>query len=294
MRGSNVTIIVTKILLDLLHFRSHHVAMGRKRSGKPYRLVEAEGRSIQCIFAHIPGKRFSTGTRDRDEAVQWALDFLRNDGRAADGVPTLEEFAKDFFLRKDPDSIWARFSAFDRGRNPTWASQRQGRLENYILPKFGKYRIDAITPGAIENWMTSIKGVKTEDLANATKNDIVTTLKLILDDAVRKEYIVINPCTQITKFADKRKSERRPLSIHEQEVLFPNSSVQRVAIWGDLRWAVYFSVMYDTGFRPGEVGGLQMGDLYTTPKGMAVFSDREVESHSRKVLDRVKTSGKGA
>lgn len=268
--------------------------MAKTRNSKPYRFVEASGRPIQCIFAHIPGKRFSTGTYDRDEAVAWALEFLRNDGIPQEGMPTLREFAKDFFIRTDPDSIQSRYTAFDKSMNPTWAKDRQNRLDTYIMPKFGTYLLDAITPRNIENWIGTLQGVRVRKLANSTKNNVLQTFKLVMDDAVRKEYIKVNPLTQVMRpSASATAKPRRVFTLYEQELLFPDNPLGRITIWETLQWATFFSIMYDTGFRPGEVGGLQVGDIYQTPNGMAIFTNHSVNAQTRRPMDRVKTSGKG-
>lgn len=270
--------------------------MGKNKSGKPYRFVEANGRAIQCIFAHIPGKRFSTGTFDRDEAVIWAEEFLRSDGGVPTKMPTLEEFAKDFFTRTDPDSLYARSKSLGREYGPDWQPNNQAKLDNYILPKFGSYLLSAITPCRIEAWMTSIKCIATgKPMANTTKSGINYTFGLVMRDAVRKGYIDTNPVFETIKpLYRPDKSRKRELTAWEEKTLFPSNVTERLKVWKTPQNAAIMSIMHDTGFRPNEVCAICMDNLYTTPGGMAVFTDKTINGKTRKPINKVKTSGKGA
>lgn len=58
-------------------------------------------------------------------------------------------------------------------------------------------------------------------------------------------------------------------------------------------WATYFSIMYDTGFRPGELAALRVCDIWQTKKGLAVSTNRSVNRLQRKVINKVKTTGHG-
>ena len=60
---------------------------------KAYKLFFHKERNIEVVFAHIPNKRISSGTRVKVEAIKFAEDFLRADGIYERKVPTLCEFA---------------------------------------------------------------------------------------------------------------------------------------------------------------------------------------------------------
>lgn len=85
----------------------------------------------------------------------------------------------------------------------------------------------------------------------------------------------------------------RALNYDVQEVLFPNDPGKRVRIWHSTMYALYFSLVYDTGFRPGEALGLSLGDVYRTRNGLAVLTSHSVQWRTATLQDKVKTSGKG-
>ena len=77
---------------------------------KAYKLFFHKERNIEVVFAHIPNKRISSGTRVKAEAIKFAEDFLRADGIYERKVPTLCEFAKNYFKRSN--------SSIDAHRSP--------------------------------------------------------------------------------------------------------------------------------------------------------------------------------
>lgn len=259
---------------------------------KAYKLFFHKERNIEVVFAHIPNKRISSGTRVKAEAIKFAEDFLRADGIYERKVPTLCEFAKNYFKRRDTDSIYSRMTAFGHANREHWYVQMERVLENYILPRFGAYPLGNITPIAIENWIVSYKGRGKECLSGASRNKTLICFRYILDDAVRCGYLSTNPARLIQSPKEETQN-RRALTIAEQEKLFPPNPFEREEIWGGMKWACYFSIMYDTGFRPAEVAGLRVKDIYKTPQGFAVFTSHTINGELKKPVERVKTSGKG-
>ena len=265
----------------------------RTRSDKPYRFICRADRNIQVVFKHLPGKLVSAGTRDISEAVRFAEDFLESNGMSNKKTPALGEFAKDFFMRTDSLSIRSRRAAFGKTVSEKWYKYNQGILDNYIIPAFGEYQINAITPLAIENWIISINKKSGSALASASKNKILHALNLVLTEAIRLGYMSSNPLDISYKPKIVTENPRRALTLHEQRMLFPENKEQRKAVWKSTLWAAYFSIMYDTGFRPGEVAGLRVCDVYRTPGGMGVYTSHTINSYEKKAVERVKTSGKG-
>lgn len=260
---------------------------------KRYRFIRRTGRNIEVVFAHIPAKYYSTGTKDIAEAFRFAEAFLENEGINKKTIPLLKDFAKDFFTRDDKNSIKERDKAFGRSKRPQWYVTSQEYLDNYIIPRFGSYPVDSIQPVAIENWIVTFKGKKAAELSGGTRVKVLNCFRDLMDDVVRMGYRTDNPARAITSPSDRPVKERRALSIYEQQILFPESSSERVDVFGSPMWATYFSIMYDTGFRPNEVAGLRVCDVYQTPQGMAVYTTHTMNTEEHKPKDRVKTSGKG-
>ncbi len=259
---------------------------------KLYRLHRHKGRNIEAVFAHAPFKRVSTGTRDITEAVLFCENYLRSDGIIGETVPTFKDFSKGFFSRRDNDSLYARDKAFGRSKREQWYTDKQSLLDMYVVPRFGGYLLDGIKAVAIESWLVSVKGQKHDELSACTKRKILDCMRYVFDDAIRKDYISVNPARAV-KPPVERSEARRALTIYEQKQLFPQDLEERVKLWKSTMWALYFSIMYDTGFRPSEVGGLLVGDIYSTPQGQAVYTTHTISAETHRLEERVKTSGKG-
>ncbi len=226
------------------------------------------------------------------EAVLFCENYLRNDGIIGSKTPTFKEFSKGFFTRRDYDSLYARDKAFGRIKREQWYKDKQSLLDMYIVPRFGSYLIDSIKAVAIESWLVAVQGTKHEELSACTKRKILDCMRYVLDDAIRKDYIETNPARTV-KPPVERSEARRALTIYEQQQLFPADIDERIKLWGSSMWALYFSVMYDTGFRPSEVGGLLVGNIYSTPQGQAVYTTHTISAETHQLEERVKTSGKG-
>ena len=264
---------------------------------KLYRFKQRKGRSIQVVFHHLPGKEISTGTTDIVEAVAFAEEYLKRDGLMGtdDRDLTVEEYAKDFFSRRDKDSYFYRMKRLGKTREDQYWKNSQGYVDNYIIPFLGIRRIDSLTTRGIEKWLLDLKGVAVEELSAGTKIKILQCLRTILDEAVRDEIIDKNPAGMVTppSATDEEKKERRVFSLYEQKLLMPEDLIERIKLWGGIMWASYFSVLADTGMRPGEAMGLRVCDVYKTPQGYGVVAVQEVSTDGKKIKQRVKTSGKG-
>lgn len=245
----------------------------------------------------MPGKEISTGTIDLIEAVAFAEDYLKRDGLTSSDEKdmTVGDYAKDFFSRRDKNSYWHRLKRLNKNRDDKYWENSQGYVDNYIIPGLGRRRIDSLTTRGIENWILDLKGKMVDELAAGTKAKVLQCLRTILDEAVRDEIIDSNPATMVTppSDAEEDKKEHRVFTLYEQKILMPEDLIERIKLWGGIMWASYFSVLADTGMRPGEVMGLRVCDVYKTPQGYGVVAVQEVSSDGKKIKQRVKTSGKG-
>ena len=264
-----------------------------RRSDKPYKFRQIKGRAISVEFRIMPGKRISTGCYDLPSAVLWAERFLAESGAETVKAPTLSEIGRDFFLKEGPDSFRGRLEAFGYHRNREYFTRRQSIVDHYILPAFGSYVVTAITAPAIERFIVGLKNRDTgKPLAGGSKNRVRTVFGFLLDDAKRRGYIQSNPIEDVGRMALDTK-EREALPVIDISMLFPPDPDERVEVWGDLMWAVYFSIFYDTGMRPGEIAALRVCDIYQTPNGLAVGTSNSIDTSERHFKEGVKTTGKG-
>ena len=261
---------------------------------KPYRLIKRTGRYIQVVFDHIPGGCFSSGTKNEAEAILWAERKVQIDtGKICEEqrVLTLGEFAKEFFSPSDPKGFIKRNIARGRSFEATEYERRQGYLNNYILPAHGRFLLDSISDVAIEDFIIDLKSVKTgKSLSNDSKNKILAAYSDIMKEAKRLGYIKHNPCDSVDRMAEDHEG-RVPFTEEELAKLFPEDRDRLIFIWRDLMWAVYFLVIRDTGWRPGEVAGLSVRNYF--PEIHGVYTTGSVGWHDRQYKDSVKTTRKG-
>ena len=266
----------------------------RKSENRPYYFRKrAVKKNIEVRFAHIPGRWFSTGTSNMAEAVLFAEERMRNDYvDTKREIPTLREYARDFFLRTDPDSIQMADKRYKKDRAPRYYENHQARLEHFIFPRFGEYLVTAISSKTIRSWLPEIVLKNGKPAADNTKNKVLDAFRIVMD-AVREDgYRNDNPARDVTKiYADIK--ERVPVPPEQLMVLFPEDTEERIRIWHGLMWAVYFSIAYDTGWRHGEIAALRVSDVWVTQKGYYVTAARTLNHEAYRIIDRVKTSGKG-
>lgn len=228
------------------------------------------------------------------EAVAFAENYLRTQGIYGDTIPLFKDYARNFFLKDGEGSLRYRHKMFEKENREHWYTRHQQDTDVYIIPYFGEYRLDYITSAMIEKWMMGLKAEhKSAPMTGATKKKILYALREILDSAEREQYISSNPSRHVMLPSQRTVNERRALTRYEQQILFPSDALKRIEVWQKTSYAAFFSVMYDTGFRPGEVAGLRVCDIYTTPQGMGVYTEHTICFEEGRAKDRVKTSGKG-
>lgn len=256
-----------------------------------FRLRVRKGRNIEAAFVNRPNVWVSTGRRD----MKGALDYAQRCARANSlvprrEVPTLGEYAAGFFTRTDAGSIRARNEHFGKTRSAGYYIFCQGRLENYIMPRFGRQRLDMITDVEIERWYSSLDSAKSgRPLAPTTKIKVLYTLDAVMESARREGIIDTNPCTTVERITERTVNPRKPFTLNEIRTMFPNDEDECIRLWGSLKWACYFSVMVDTGFRAGEVAALTRDNIV----GNGLFLTSSVDSLTGVVKQSIKTSYRG-
>jgi integrase len=252
-----------------------------------YKLRHEVGRNIRVKFDDSD-KWVSTGYDDELNATIWADTKLRE--RRKKDV-TLREFSEGFYTRTDATSFRARNINSQRYYTDHYYLAMNGRLENYILPYFGDMYMSNIDHILIDSWFLRLKkATKKEDLSPDSKNKVLQCLSNIFEAALFSGVVPSNPCKIVRKVAEHNQ-EREALDYDEMEILFPENDRQAIWIWGSLKWACYFHIMKCTGFRPGEIAGLERSHYYKELGGL--YTTQSVNSYNRKVVSRIKTSDKG-
>lgn len=190
------------------------------------------------------------GRRLRDERIRSVVD-----------VPTLAEYAKDFY-------VWGlcgyikRQHAKGHGFNRHLALENRGLLVNYVFPRFGSTGLDAITRPAVETWLVDLP------LSNSSKNHLLYGLRTIFREAESEGLIDRNPLEHVEPMA-KQGRKRDIFSIPELRILFPADHDGLLQVWAQPKYAALFLTMATTGIREGEVRALQW--KHVLPSGWLVI-----------------------
>jgi integrase len=184
-----------------------------------------------------------TRKADRDIAAAWVLDLI---SRPSPLDPFLRDFADGFFRWPDASYI-KRQLAKGRPFGKAHADIRQGYLDHHILPAFGRRRLSTLTKSELESWVIGL------DLANATKNHILYTLRTVLQEAVDAGALAASPLVRMEPLGVVFRA-RDVFSVADYRALFPPNDLAKV--WGSQRKGLFFLILAGTGIRSGECRAL--------------------------------------
>ena len=157
-----------------------------------------------------------------------------------------------------------------------------------LLAFFEKLRLDAVSMAPVEKF----KVTRSNDVAPATVNRDLAALRLILNLAIRKEYIAKNPVKEV-QFLDEGPGQMRIVSHEEQRKYIAAASplLRDVAI-----------LIVETGMRPEEVFNIRKENVHFEPPylfvpiGKTRFARRNIQltDASIEILRRRLAEAEGA
>ncbi len=117
----------------------------------------------------------------------------------------------------------------------------ESALRKYLFPAFGSWLVSDITPDAIKRLR---KGIK---VTNTRINNIMKPLRGILNAAVEKKLIPVNPMSLVASLPSER-VDIDPFSIEEIKLL-----VETLPLF----WRCYFKFAFFSGLRTSELNALE-------------------------------------
>lgn len=214
---------------------------------------------------------YSTGCTTRTQALEeMARRYSTNSlikGYSQQTPPTFGDYAESWWT----DECEYVKAEKDSGRELTkgYISIQRGSLERYLLPAFGKKRLEAIKVPIIEKWQRSLldgtapvkipdkavgKSSQQKPLSPKYVNNLTSLLSTMLQEAKRQGYIEKNPCKDLRGLSDRSKV-RGVITAAEAKKIFSSkawfSDIARVA---SLLAAV-------TGMRSGEILAIRHEDV---------------------------------
>ena len=163
---------------------------------------------------------------------------------------TLYEFCK----------IWLEFCKQD-GLSPTTIKGYKQRLNDYILPTLGGYKLNEIKAYDIDKLLISLKNQKKktlnengkiEKLHSSTLNGAYRVLRNLLNKAVVWDYIEYNPIYKVKCPSPKPKKEKE---ICNKEELF---ALLKLIYNYNIKYSTLFFIAIFTGERRCEINGIHL------------------------------------
>jgi len=191
----------------------------------------------------------STGKTKKTEATAYCMKLFR-DGLLIpeQKVPTFAEFSEGWW-----DIETCRYLKWRQLHDPLTKGSiyiHKSNFTHHIKDYFAKYRLDDITPNAVEGWLLSLSesGLKPKSI-----NLIYITLKMMLKEAAKAKLIKSNPCGEVKKLkADE--IVRAILTVEEARKLFP---ANWATVWESKVVYLAHRLAACTGLRIGELLGLR-------------------------------------
>lgn len=211
----------------------------------------------------------STGKRTRSEARQFCDELLKAERLTSPECPTLETWTieRHFYEWEDespqPKCLYAlgRLARSSPNRPAVqrhYIGECKRKLRKYILPNFGKYKINLLTPSMLEKWMF---GLRERGLSAKTVNNISSAFRIITSEAQRLALIVDDPWKRVPMLSPDSKY-RGSLDTSEALHLMDPRTIDTVWAGHELYYLLSLTAML-TGCRQGEILATQRKDWHT-------------------------------
>ena len=224
-----------------MRYREPFTVFQRKlKSGKSvwyYRTYDADGKRTTAR---------TTGQTTKTAVKAYCRSLLKNNRLIPSKEIKFSEYSADWWMYgkcKYISSRIARGGTFSR----THADYHRTNLEKHILPYFGHMSISKISVFNIESWLLSFRE---KELSNTTANHNLETLRIMLNEAERLEFIPKSPIKSV-KPLRRENVDKGIFTPDEVERLFNTRSFQNA--W--INPLAYFCslVAACTGMRLGEI-----------------------------------------
>lgn len=202
------------------------------------------------IFINHNGRRKAkkVGTKKAAEKARQTIEARLALGQPVEQrkplAPTLNQYYERFKTRYMETAL----------KESTYVSY-ESVFKVHILPALGSFRLNEIDREKIEDFIYAL--VK-KNLGKYTINQVIGTLRLLLNNAIEKKIITENPASGVGKLyrhAPVIHGEIEPLT-EEESVLFLKSALE----WGPRHYPLFLCALH-TGLRSGEVIAIQWPDI---------------------------------
>jgi integrase len=232
-----------------------------------------------CQFRDEQGQRLtaiSTGCTNKASAENWAIKHLKQGFIPKKQNMTFESFTENFFVGGKCEYL-KYLLAHGKHIGERHTIEQRSKLNKRLIPYFGKMKLSNIKSYDIEKWISTFDG---SGLNYSTINSFTQTLRTILDEALRKDLISVNPCDKVIPLSGQSKI-RGILTPEEVRKLFCDSALPTV--WkDDLQIFTINMLSVSTGLRLGECLALQFKNLNVIPNFLHITSSWEKTTRNLK------------
>ena len=146
------------------------------------------------------------------------------------------------------------------------------RLNYYILPSLGEYRIDKLNTPILQKWKTDVEEMTKstgERLSLRTKQSAYCELRAVLNYAVKMEYLPRNPLFATENFKDAYSTKKKIefytadeflkfIAAAREQAERSENATNSIYEWN---YYMFFNIAFYTGMRKGEIYALKWTDI---------------------------------
>jgi integrase len=152
----------------------------------------------------------------------------------------------------DACAEYVRFLEHDRQRKPSTLRDARSILRNHLLPAFGDWRVEDVSPEAVERWARELGAGR--PLSNRTKQKIIVVFHGLMERARRVWKLPLNPVRDLDR-------PHTAPSAGGIDVFSPEEVLALVRAAEDEQDAALFLTAAFTGLRQGELIALRWRDI---------------------------------
>ena len=167
----------------------------------------------------------------------------------------------------------------------------------HLMPFFKDVRIDRITVDMLKNWKLS---VEEKNLKLKSKKNAYGDLRVILNYAVRMEYLAKNPLVKIGNFKDGSGiTLKQEMGFYTPEQFrafigvartFAEEKQERHKDLSEWHFYVFFNIAFYTGLRKGEIHALKWSDIDGSYLSVKRSVTQKLKGEDRETLPKNKSS----
>ncbi len=206
-------------------------------------------------YPFIPVNFTSTGQTTKAKAESYVNELIKNFGAPKMRNEIFEDYAGRFF-RWDSCPHALRLREEGRPLTKRYMAIQRINLEKHVLKSgLQKMRLQDIKRSHILDFRSSIVG---KNLAPATVNKVLSALRVIFNEAMYRQDIIVNPMSGVSDIKDNAKPTGI-FTIDELHMLFPDDYGK---IWNDVLDYSCFFLAATTGMRRGEILALKWKHIH--------------------------------